>query len=92
LFAQAQISHWEENLERLQVEQFRLRCYMASLQAGELPNPKVKEYFLSICSDKCGKVFVSMFEIIFDINGAKAYVKNLRVLSKIRGTWLYEIF
>jgi hypothetical protein len=45
LFAQAQISHWEENLERLQVEQFRLRCYMASLQAGELPNPKVKEYF-----------------------------------------------
>ena len=24
-----------------QVEQFRLRCYMASLQSGELPNPKV---------------------------------------------------
>jgi hypothetical protein len=48
LFAQAQISHWEENLERLQVEQFRLRCYMASLQAGELPNPKVKEYFLCL--------------------------------------------
>jgi hypothetical protein len=50
LFAQAQISHWEENLERLQVEQFRLRCYMASLQAGELPNPKVKEYFLHLFS------------------------------------------
>jgi hypothetical protein len=50
LFAQAQISHWEENLERLQVEQFRLRCYMASLQAGELPNPKVKEYFLGFFS------------------------------------------
>ena len=38
---QGQISQWEENLERLQVEQFRLRCYMASLQASELPNPKV---------------------------------------------------
>lgn len=36
-----QILQWEENLERLHCEQFRLRCYMASLQNGELPNPKV---------------------------------------------------
>ncbi|KAK0091700.1 hypothetical protein PV326_002837 [Microctonus aethiopoides] len=35
-----QIIQWEENLERLHCEQFRLRCYMASLQSGELPNPK----------------------------------------------------
>uniref|UniRef100_A0A8D8VG35 T-lymphoma invasion and metastasis-inducing protein 1 n=2 Tax=Cacopsylla melanoneura TaxID=428564 RepID=A0A8D8VG35_9HEMI len=35
-----QITQWEENLERLHCEQFRLRCYMASLQNGELPNPK----------------------------------------------------
>lgn len=40
---QAQILQWEENLERLHCEQFRLRCYMASLQSGELPNPKVQE-------------------------------------------------
>lgn len=38
----SQIIQWEENLERLHCEQFRLRCYMASLQSGELPNPKVK--------------------------------------------------
>lgn len=38
----AQIAAWEENLERLHCEQFRLRCYMASLQHGELPNPKVR--------------------------------------------------
>lgn len=38
---QNQIVTWEENLERLHCEQFRLRCYMASLQCGELPNPKV---------------------------------------------------
>lgn len=51
---QAQVLQWEENLERLHCEQFRLRCYMASLQGGELPNPKV--YFslshfvlLSLC-------------------------------------------
>lgn len=36
-----QIMQWEENVERLHCEQFRLRCYMASLQNGELPNPKV---------------------------------------------------
>ncbi|XP_058790073.1 protein still life, isoform SIF type 1 isoform X2 [Phymastichus coffea] len=35
-----QIVQYEENLERLHCEQFRLRCYMASLQSGELPNPK----------------------------------------------------
>ncbi|MPD05879.1 Protein still life, isoform SIF type 1 [Portunus trituberculatus] len=39
-----QIMQWEENLERLHCEQFRLRCYMASLQTGELPNPKVREH------------------------------------------------
>ncbi len=34
-----------------------------------------------------------MFEVIFDRNGAIAYVKNLRVLSqrKICETWFYEI-
>lgn len=39
---QSQLLQWEENLERLHCEQFRLRCYMASLQSGELPNPKVQ--------------------------------------------------
>lgn len=43
----AQIAAWEENLERLHCEQFRLRCYMASLQHGELPNPKVRVPFAS---------------------------------------------
>eukprot|EP00106_Octopus_bimaculoides_P006780 XP_014774222.1 PREDICTED: protein still life, isoform SIF type 1-like isoform X6 [Octopus bimaculoides] len=35
-----QINQWEENLEKLFIEQYRLRCYMASLQGSELPNPK----------------------------------------------------
>lgn len=43
---QTQILQWEENLERLHCEQFRLRCYMASLQSGELPNPKVSKLIL----------------------------------------------
>jgi len=40
-----QILTWEENLERLHCEQFRLKCYMASLQNGDLPNPKVYSIF-----------------------------------------------
>ena len=36
-----QIAQWDENLEKLYIEQYRLRCYMASLQGSELPNPKV---------------------------------------------------
>lgn len=41
-----QMLQWEENLERLHCEQFRLRCYMASLQSGELPNPKVRKTYV----------------------------------------------
>ncbi|XP_061171231.1 protein still life, isoform SIF type 1-like isoform X4 [Saccostrea echinata] len=36
-----QIGQWEENLEKLFIEQYRFRCYIASLQGTELPNPKV---------------------------------------------------
>lgn len=43
-----QILAWEENLERLHCEQFRLKCYMASLQNGELPNPKVSTNFTAL--------------------------------------------
>ncbi len=39
-----QIQQWDENLEKLYMEQYRLRCYMASLQGSDLPNPKVITY------------------------------------------------
>ncbi|XP_078412986.1 rho guanine nucleotide exchange factor TIAM2 isoform X1 [Cetorhinus maximus] len=35
-----QIQQWEHNLEKFNVDLFRMRCYLASLQGGELPNPK----------------------------------------------------
>nr|XP_005548893.2 rho guanine nucleotide exchange factor TIAM1 isoform X2 [Macaca fascicularis] len=35
-----QIFVWEQNLEQFQMDLFRFRCYLASLQGGELPNPK----------------------------------------------------
>lgn len=40
-----QVMQYEENMERLYCEQFRLRCYISSLQNGELPNPKVSYTF-----------------------------------------------
>ncbi|XP_041354996.1 protein still life, isoforms C/SIF type 2-like isoform X2 [Gigantopelta aegis] len=36
-----QIAQWEENLEKLYVDQYRFRCYIASLLGTELSNPKV---------------------------------------------------
>ncbi|XP_037017320.2 rho guanine nucleotide exchange factor TIAM1 isoform X1 [Artibeus jamaicensis] len=35
-----QIFVWEQNLEQFQMDLFRYRCYLASLQGGEPPNPK----------------------------------------------------
>ncbi|KAM4045282.1 LOW QUALITY PROTEIN: rho guanine nucleotide exchange factor TIAM1 [Anomaloglossus baeobatrachus] len=35
-----QIFVWEQNLEQFQMDLFRYRCYLSSLQGGELPNPK----------------------------------------------------
>ncbi|KAJ8368564.1 hypothetical protein SKAU_G00085920 [Synaphobranchus kaupii] len=35
-----QIFLWEQNLEQFHMDLFRFRCYLASLQGSELPNPK----------------------------------------------------
>ncbi|XP_071395850.1 rho guanine nucleotide exchange factor TIAM1-like [Centroberyx affinis] len=35
-----QIFLWEQNLEQFHMDLFRCRCYLASLQGGEPPNPK----------------------------------------------------
>ncbi|KAL0969264.1 hypothetical protein UPYG_G00224700 [Umbra pygmaea] len=35
-----QIQQWEHNLEKFHMDLFRMRCYLSSLQGGELPNPK----------------------------------------------------
>eukprot|EP00063_Salmo_salar_P044286 XP_014019121.1 PREDICTED: T-lymphoma invasion and metastasis-inducing protein 1-like isoform X2 [Salmo salar] len=35
-----QIFLWEQNLEQFHMGLFRFRCYLSSLQGGELPNPK----------------------------------------------------
>ncbi|XP_016348945.1 T-lymphoma invasion and metastasis-inducing protein 1-like isoform X2 [Sinocyclocheilus anshuiensis] len=35
-----QIFLWEQNLEQFHMDLFQYRCYLSSLQGGELPNPK----------------------------------------------------
>ncbi|XP_036397488.1 T-lymphoma invasion and metastasis-inducing protein 2 [Megalops cyprinoides] len=37
---ESQIQQWEQNLEKFHMDLFRLRCYLASLQGCEQPNPK----------------------------------------------------
>ncbi|XP_053192778.1 rho guanine nucleotide exchange factor TIAM2-like [Scomber japonicus] len=37
---ESQIQQWEQNLEKLNLDLFRLKCYLSSLQGSELPNPK----------------------------------------------------
>ena len=37
-----QIAQWNENLEKLYIQQYRLRCYACSLHGSEMPNPKVQ--------------------------------------------------
>ena len=55
-----QISQWEENLEKLFVDQYRLRCYIASLQGSELPNPKVMRINFFPFSMRCGWALVTL--------------------------------
>ncbi len=53
-----QIAQWDENLEKLYIEQFRLRCYMSSLQGCELPNPKVRNM---LCLETLGRRFAGVY-------------------------------
>lgn len=36
-----QLVTWDENLEKLFIEQYQLRCYLSALQGTELPCAKV---------------------------------------------------
>lgn len=73
-----QIVQWEENLERLHCEQFRLRCYMASLQSGELPNPKVSNYIQEIVRKSI--LFVCFIRFMV-ARGKKLLQKNISIYS-----------
>ena len=44
-----QMITWDENLEKLHVEQYQLRCYLAALQGADLPSTKVRPARRSSC-------------------------------------------
>ncbi|XP_033124075.1 protein still life, isoform SIF type 1-like isoform X2 [Anneissia japonica] len=50
-----QVLQWGYNLEKFHLESYRLRCYQASLQGSELPNPKT----LLACVSKPTKTSLS---------------------------------
>uniref|UniRef100_I3JAM1 TIAM Rac1 associated GEF 1 n=1 Tax=Oreochromis niloticus TaxID=8128 RepID=I3JAM1_ORENI len=62
-----QIFLWEQNLERFHIDLFRCRCYLASLQGGEPPNPKRLLGFASrptkVAMGRLGIFSVSSFHV-----------------------------
>ncbi|KAM8835008.1 rho guanine nucleotide exchange factor TIAM1 [Synchiropus picturatus] len=64
-----QIFLWEQNLERFHVDLFRCRCYLASLQGGEPPNPKR----LLACASRPTKVAMGRLGI-FSVSSFHALV------------------
>ncbi|XP_055889576.1 protein still life, isoform SIF type 1-like isoform X3 [Biomphalaria glabrata] len=77
-----QIAQWEENLEKLYIDQYRFRCYSASLQGSELPNPKV----LLACASKASKTTLGRLGI-FTVTSFHALVSARKplVLPNIYG-------
>lgn len=67
-----QIFVWEQNLEQFQMDLFRYRCYLASLQGGELPNPKRLLAFASrptkVAMGRLGIFSVSSFHALVSLN------------------------
>ncbi|XP_076832113.1 LOW QUALITY PROTEIN: rho guanine nucleotide exchange factor TIAM1 [Brachyhypopomus gauderio] len=63
-----QIFLWEQNLEQFHMDLFRFRCYLSSLQGGELPNPKRLLAFVSrptkVAMGRLGIFSVSSFHAL----------------------------
>ncbi|KAM3874739.1 rho guanine nucleotide exchange factor TIAM1-like [Diretmus argenteus] len=63
-----QIFLWEQNLEQFHMDLFRFRCYLSSLQGGELPNPKRLLAFASrptkLAMGRLGIFSVSSFHVL----------------------------
>ncbi|XP_036284963.1 rho guanine nucleotide exchange factor TIAM1 isoform X1 [Pipistrellus kuhlii] len=75
-----QIFVWEQNLEQFQMDLFRYRCYLASLQGGELPNPKRLLAFASrptkVAMGRLGIFSVSSFHALVAARTAETGVRR----------------
>ncbi|EPQ04260.1 T-lymphoma invasion and metastasis-inducing protein 1 [Myotis brandtii] len=83
-----QIFVWEQNLEQFQMDLFRYRCYLASLQGGELPNPKRLLAFASrptkVAMGRLGIFSVSSFHALTHQLDPAAHYLRLRFLVENR--------
>jgi len=60
-----QMITWDENLEKLHIEQYQLRCYLAALQGVDLPSTKASQLPLLTDSDMiCGFCVKARFNMI----------------------------
>lgn len=80
-----QIFVWEQNLEQFQMDLFRYRCYLASLQGGELPNPKRLLAFASrptkVAMGRLGIFSVSSFHALVSLSrGQGSFLPTCRWL------------
>lgn len=80
-----QIFVWEQNLEQFQMDLFRYRCYLASLQGGELPNPKRLLAFASrptkVAMGRLGIFSVSSFHALVSLNrGQRSSLPTCKLL------------
>jgi hypothetical protein len=79
-----QILQWERNLEKLNVNLYRYKCYMASINSSEAPNPKI----LLAYASKFSKVFLTKLGA-FTVCTLHAHNINKTVLNnncKINGS------
>ncbi|XP_061063490.1 rho guanine nucleotide exchange factor TIAM2 isoform X2 [Eubalaena glacialis] len=90
-----QIQQWEQNLERFHMDLFRMRCYLASLQGGELPNPKSLLAAASrpskLALGRLGVLSVSSFHALVCSRGDSALRKRALSLTQ-RGRHKKSLF
>ncbi|XP_041661241.1 T-lymphoma invasion and metastasis-inducing protein 2 isoform X2 [Cheilinus undulatus] len=87
---ESQIQQWEQNLEKLNLDLFRLKCYLSSLQGSELPNPKS---LLAVASrpsksmlGRLGVFSVSSFHALVCSRDEEVLRRRWRSLSGGRGS------
>lgn len=81
-----QIFLWEQNLEQFHMDLFRFRCYLSSLQGGELPNPKRLLAFTSrptkLAMGRLGIFSVSSFHALVAARTESGIRKRTHALSR----------
>uniref|UniRef100_A0A3B4CIN0 TIAM Rac1 associated GEF 1a n=1 Tax=Pygocentrus nattereri TaxID=42514 RepID=A0A3B4CIN0_PYGNA len=81
-----QIFLWEQNLEQFHMDLFRFRCYLSSLQGGELPNPKRLLAFASrptkLAMGRLGIFSVSSFHALVAARMESGVRRRTQALSR----------